>query len=35
MSWMDIEITRWRFRHNLPYQTDVELTGFRKFIGIG
>ena len=35
MSWMDIEITRWRFQHNRPYRTDVELTEFRKFIGLG
>ena len=35
MSLMDIEITRWRFQHNRPYQTDVELTEFRKFIGLG
>ena len=34
MSWIDLELARSRFWHNRPYQANIEMTEFRKAIGL-
>ena len=32
MSWIDIELAKWRYGHKRPYQVNVEWTEFRELI---